>query len=152
MNYLILRSQKLKRRKHFHQQKENIFNFRLCWRSFFVTQSVSRKKTLCHEKRPPVSKIFNYVEGLFSWHRVCHEKRPPVSKILNYFEGLFSWHRVCGSRIPRSPPGMRDRLRPGEIVAFLKMLLNGGGGKSIFVLQNISGENLLVLELLGSKD
>ena len=90
-------------------------------RSFFLTQIVSRKKidrlchrlshsvwsvglfswhTLCHEKRPPVSKILNYVEGLFSWHRVCHEKRPPVSKILNYSDGLFSWHRVCHEKRP----------------------------------------------------
>ena len=49
------------------------------------------------------------------------------------------------------PPGMRDRLRPGGKLAFLKLFLKMGGKVNIF-LQNISGENFLALELLGSKD
>ena len=54
----------------------------------------------CNKLARAALKSFYYIKGLFSWHRVCHEKRPPVSKILNYSDGLFSWHRVCHEKRP----------------------------------------------------
>ena len=42
------------------------------------------------------------------------------------------WVRSGQSRIPRSPPGMRDRLRPGGKLAFLKLFLKMGGKVNIY--------------------